>query len=359
MTASRSVSTIVAQAAISWAVRPQPMHKLDSGSRTQTLMQGVETAGTGLIYAAECPMRSPHQAAISPHCCAAPATSPVCPPMARRAKATTAKAPTPLVSAARIAWAIPSATKPSARVMARAEPQAAASALEFERARGSARAIGARRRQKRERRQRGGAGERGDQDQAQAPAPEPAVERGGQRANAQDEREHERKRAIGADAAVAHDLELPRDCRAAAEAVGDVGEPIFVQRPGHGDERRHCESRAKKQRQAEQRGEGKGKSANEADRDAGDRRRPGDAVNIERRARPRFAHAQPSEETQGVSDVADGAQAHRNTRTATAPIAVSPDSTMPHWRTRARAAATSPPRSERIWLSSGDMTKKA
>ena len=38
-------------------------------------------------------MRSPHQAAISPHCCAAPATSPVCPPIARRARATTPKAP--------------------------------------------------------------------------------------------------------------------------------------------------------------------------------------------------------------------------------------------------------------------------
>lgn len=48
MTATRSVSLIAAQALISAAVRPQPMHKADSGSRTQTLMQGVETAGTAL-----------------------------------------------------------------------------------------------------------------------------------------------------------------------------------------------------------------------------------------------------------------------------------------------------------------------
>ncbi len=90
---------------------------------------------------------------------------------------------------------------------------------------------------------------------------------------------------------------------------------------------------------------------------------------------PRLAHPQTGEEAQGVADVAPArtkrrgepkpirrtAQwwAHKNTRTAIAPIAVNPDSTMPHWRTRARAAATSPPRSERIWLSSGDMTKKA
>ena len=48
ITASRSVSLIVAQAVISSPVRPQPMHKADSGSRTQTLMQGVETVGTAL-----------------------------------------------------------------------------------------------------------------------------------------------------------------------------------------------------------------------------------------------------------------------------------------------------------------------
>ena len=48
MTAVRSGSLIVDQAAISAAVRPQPMHKADSGQRTQTLMQGVETLGTAL-----------------------------------------------------------------------------------------------------------------------------------------------------------------------------------------------------------------------------------------------------------------------------------------------------------------------
>jgi hypothetical protein len=48
MTATRSVSFIVAQAAISAAVRPQPMHKADSGSRMQTFTQGVETVGTAL-----------------------------------------------------------------------------------------------------------------------------------------------------------------------------------------------------------------------------------------------------------------------------------------------------------------------
>ena len=49
MTAIRSGSLIAAQAVISAPVRPQPMHKADSGSRMQTLMQGVETVGTALI----------------------------------------------------------------------------------------------------------------------------------------------------------------------------------------------------------------------------------------------------------------------------------------------------------------------
>ena len=116
--------------------------------------------------------------------------------------------------------------------MTRAEPQAAASAFESSRPGCCARAVGARRRQKRERRQRGRAGERGDQDQAEGGAPEPAVERRGQRADAQDERKRDRDRAVGADAAVAHDLELHRPRRAAAEAVGDVGEPVLMQRAG-------------------------------------------------------------------------------------------------------------------------------
>ena len=48
MIARRSASLIVIQAPISAAVRPQPMHRADSGSMTQTLMQGVEIgADTG------------------------------------------------------------------------------------------------------------------------------------------------------------------------------------------------------------------------------------------------------------------------------------------------------------------------
>jgi hypothetical protein len=48
MEAIRWASLIVGQPPISSGVRPQPMQRADSGSRTQTLTQGVETLGTAL-----------------------------------------------------------------------------------------------------------------------------------------------------------------------------------------------------------------------------------------------------------------------------------------------------------------------
>jgi hypothetical protein len=59
MIAIRSGSLIVDQAVISAAVRPQPMHKVDSGSRTQTLMQGVETLGTAPHLSGRMPDEKP------------------------------------------------------------------------------------------------------------------------------------------------------------------------------------------------------------------------------------------------------------------------------------------------------------
>ena len=41
MTATRSASLMVGQAAISAIVRPQPMHSAETGSTTQILTQGV------------------------------------------------------------------------------------------------------------------------------------------------------------------------------------------------------------------------------------------------------------------------------------------------------------------------------
>ena len=78
-----------------------------------------------------------------------------------------------------------------------------------------------------------------------------------------------------------------------------------MQRAGRGDERRRREHPRGGEGQAEQRGEREDKRADEADRDAGDRRRPGDAVNVEGRAWP-GSPTEASEKAQGVGDVARG-----------------------------------------------------
>ena len=169
--------------------------------------------------------------------------------------------------------------------MTRAEPHAAASAPGSSRPAAAPAPSARAGREKRERGQRAGAGERGDGDQAQRSAPEAAVERGRERADAQDERERQRDRAIGADAAVAHDLELHRPRRAAAEAVGDVGEPVLVQGAGRGDERGRRQAGANERRQAEAARSSASVSAPaKTDRGACDRRRPGEAIEVERRA---------------------------------------------------------------------------
>ena len=109
--------------------------------------------------------------------------------------------------------------------------------------------------------------------------------------------------------------------------------------------------------------------ADQADDHARDRRRPGDAVEVERRALAAAGRGQSGEEAQRVADIASGGaeareapdprKAQRNMATASTPIAAKPDSTRPHSRTSARATETSRPRSDRIWLLSGAITKKA
>jgi hypothetical protein len=48
ITAKRSASFILVQAAISPTVRPQPMQSAEMGSMTQTWIQGVDGAGAGM-----------------------------------------------------------------------------------------------------------------------------------------------------------------------------------------------------------------------------------------------------------------------------------------------------------------------
>ena len=79
-----------------------------------------------------------------------------------------------------------------------------------------------------------------------------------------------------------------------------------MQRAGCGDERCRREPRAKEQGQPEQRRQRQNERANEADHGAGDRRRPGDAGNVERRGWRRHAEVEAGEKTKGVGDVARG-----------------------------------------------------
>ena len=107
----------------------------------------------------------------------------------------------------------------------------------------------------------------------------------------------------------------------------------------------------------------------ETRRYAGDGRRPGEPVHLERRRFP-SGNWQPREEAQGIGHFARGGwqaaqsrapdqRAQTNIATASTPMAAKPNSTNPHVRMSAFAAATSRPRSDRIWLLSGDMTKNA
>ena len=136
-----------------------------------------------------------------------------------------------------------------------------------------------------------------------------------------DEREDERHRAEGADAAVAHDGELLLPGRAAAEAVGDVGEPVLVQRAGRGDERRGRKRRGDERGQAEARRRPERDRADEAHDRARERRSPGEAVEVEARLRRR-RQRQAGEEPQRVGDVPrprrrrSAHKIHRNIATA-------------------------------------------
>ena len=152
------------------------------------------------------------------------------------------------------------------------------------------------------------------------------------------------------------------------KSVRDIRKAVLRQGAGRRDHRRRREARAQKRRQAEKPGQAQRARADQADDHARDRCRPGDAVEVERRALA-AGRGQSGEEAQRVADIASGGaearealdpqKAQRNMATASTPIAAKPDSTRPHCRTSARAAETSRPRSDRIWLLSGAITKKA
>ena len=236
-------------------------------------------------------MRRPHQPATSAHCCAAPATSPVCPPICREAKAVIAR------RADRAGeGGVERASRADCEKAERQGEDEGCSAGGGERRRREppgrrAGAVAAGGVEQSERHERARARQGGDKDQRPGGARKAVRKRGRQRADAQDQREHERDRAKGADSAVAHHLELALARPAAAEPVRDIGEAVLMQRARRRDERRCGERSADQRRQAEPVSQRENAGADGADDRARDRRGPGGPVEIGRRGRLRRAGA--------------------------------------------------------------------
>ena len=115
------------------------------------------------------------------------------------------------------------------------------------------------------------------------------------RARAQQEREHERNRAISPDLTVAHDVERAFAACVRAEAVGGVGKAVLVQRAGEEEHCRDGERRADKGGEAKSLGEPIGDGAEYADAGADHRKGPARADQILARRRRR-ADRKPRQE---------------------------------------------------------------
>src|SRR3954447_21568808 len=98
-----------------------------------------------------------------------------------------------------------------------------------------------------------------------------------ERAPAQAERQDQRADAIGADPAVAHDLELALAGAAAAEPVGGIGKAVLVQRAGDEGGRGQREQGGKVRRQTQQARDLVDQGAGKADQHSRDWKSPGRA----------------------------------------------------------------------------------
>ncbi len=113
--------------------------------------------------------------------------------------------------------------------MMSATPRSRGESLRFEPTCSGAGAVGSRRMEACERHESAGARHGGDDNERPGCVPISKRDRARESSDAKDERERQGDRAIGADAAVTHDLKLARAISAAAEAVRDVRKPVLVQ----------------------------------------------------------------------------------------------------------------------------------
>lgn len=151
----------------------------------------------------------------------------------------------------------------------------------------------------------------GGQDQAgDGGVPGPVEERG-QGADPQGQGQDQGRAPVGADPAVAHDLQAALPGGAAAEPVGDVGEPVLVQGArGHhqyGDGERRGQERPEPDPPAAGQDQGRGQGQDQA----GQRQHPGQGGEVGAAMRVRLAgqlrHRQAGVEAQAPGEVVEGA----------------------------------------------------
>ena len=236
---------------------------------------------------------------ISATCCAAPATSPVWPPICARASEqspSTAAAATTIAAKHLETPKPPSAgSKASGSTIRKAGRKAvpwlaAAAPAPSPRAGGSS-TSGARQAQR----------EIAPAAVIARSAPSGVAAERGQRAGAQAKAQNQRHRAEGADPAVLHDLQLALARKTAAEAVGDVGKAVLMQGPGDGRAKGQREQRRRGGGQTQAQGRHENQSARKAQQRAGERGQPQAALEI---IRFRAGDRQAREEAQGAREIA-------------------------------------------------------
>ena len=227
------------------------------------------------------------ETAISPICSSAPAVSPVWPPICRRHKPRMTMKTASNNNDAATDLATPRLTSSTTKPMNAATVATLRVGRPAPAERPSDRADGTSR--------------RNSGIMARAPAwaairvnaagPGPA--RLAERADAQEERQHQPAGPIGADAAVAHDLELALAVAAAAETIERIGEPVLMQGAGYEEGRGDRERRADERRQIEREGEPIGRCTEETNERADHRQRPAGTRDVRALDRGRVRQRNP------------------------------------------------------------------
>ena len=133
---------------------------------------------------------------------------------------------------------------------------------------------------------------------------------GGEGASARQQPQDQRERAIAADPRVPHDAQLVLARAAAAEAVGDVGEAVLVQRAGQPDRRGERHRGGGQRRQAEPEGQRIAAAAEQTDQRADHRKHHDARPEAAPRSRRFRSHRQTGQECECHLAVVDRVGEH-------------------------------------------------